>query len=301
MTKHFLDLRDYNKDELVGLVKRAIELKKGKKPKIKAGKVLAMIFTKPSTRTNVSFHMAMKKLKGDALYLGSEALQLSRGETMGDTAQTLSRYVDAVMIRTFSHRDVLDLAAAATVPVINGLTDILHPCQGLGDLMTITEKKGYEYENMKVAFIGDGNNVCNSIINAAGIFGFKLTVASPEGFEPKESIVAPMKEKNKDIIITNDPDEAAGGADTIYTDVWVSMGDEAEEDKRKEKFGRFQVNSHLLAKAKNDAIVMHCLPANRGEEITDEVMDGPNSAIFDQAENRLHSQEAVLEYLLKGT
>ncbi len=298
MIKHFLDLRDYNKEELVGLVKRAIELKKGKKPKIKPGKILAMIFTKPSTRTNVSFYMAMRKLKGDALYLGSEALQLSRGETMGDTARTLSRYVDAIMIRTFSHRDVLDLAASAEVPVINGLTDLLHPCQGFGDVMTITEQKGYDYENLKVAFIGDGNNVCNSIINAAGIFGFKLTVASPEGFEPQASIVKPMAEKNKDINITNDLAQAALDADVIYTDVWVSMGDEEEEDKRIEKFGRFQVNSKLLTKAKNNVIVMHCLPANRGEEITDEVMDGLNSAVFDQAENRLYSQEAVLEELL---
>ncbi|MDA3792039.1 MAG: ornithine carbamoyltransferase [Elusimicrobia bacterium] len=299
MTKHFLDLRDYNKESLVGLVRRAIELKNGKKPKIKPGKILAMIFTKPSTRTNVSFHVAMQKLKGDALYLGSNALQLSRGETMGDTAKTLSRYVDAVMIRTFSHRDVLDLAAASSVPVINGLTDLLHPCQGLGDVMTITEHKGYDYDNIKVAFIGDGNNVCNSIINAAGIFGFKLTVASPKGFEPKKSILNLMQEKNKDINVTNDPTVAVKDADVIYTDVWVSMGDEEEEEQRREKFGRFQVNSTLLEKAKKDAIVMHCLPANRGEEVTDEVMDGPNSAIFDQAENRLHSQEAVLEYLLK--
>ncbi len=298
--KDFITLTDYKAETLVKIIKRAIEFKKGSHPSCEAGgKVLAMIFTKPSTRTNVSFFVAMQRLGGQAMYLGSEALQLSRGETIGDTAKTLSRYVDAVIIRTFSHFDAVALSESASVPVINGLTDLLHPCQALGDVMTICEKKGFDFNKIKMVYIGDGNNVCNSLINAAGVLGFKLTVASPEGFEPSEDVFEKMEKINPDIRLEKDPHTAVSDADVIYTDVWVSMGDEDEEEIRKKTFSKYQVNKSLVSKAKKDFIVMHCLPANRGEEITDEIMDGKNSAIFDQAENRLHIQQALLEYLFK--
>ncbi len=298
--KDFITLTDYKAETLVKIIRRAIELKQGSTSCREAGgKVLAMIFTKPSTRTNVSFFVAMQRLGGQAMYLGSEALQLSRGETIGDTAKTLSRYVDAVMIRTFSHSDAVALAETASVPVINGLTDLLHPCQALGDVMTICEKKGFDFEKIKVAYIGDGNNVCNSLVNAAGVLGFGLTVSSPEGFEPSGDIIEKMQGINSGIVIEKDPRAAVQESDVIYTDVWVSMGDEEEEEVRKKTFSTYQVNSSLASKAKTDFIFMHCLPANRGEEVTDEIMDGNNSAVFDQAENRLHIQQALLEYLFK--
>lgn len=296
--KDFLDLRDYDKDTLLKLINRAIELKAGQEAAMKEGKALALIFTKASTRTNVSFQRAIQRLGGEAIYLGSESLQLSRGETIADTARTLSRYVDCIMIRTYSHQDVLDLAGSATIPVINGLTDLLHPCQALGDIMTITEEKGTEYDNIKVAFIGDGNNVCNSLINAAGIFGFELAVSGPTAYPPDQDILKQMQEGNKKIRLVQDPGEAVSGADVIYTDVWVSMGDDKDKTTDLDKFKMFQVNTELLKKAKPDVIVMHCLPAHRGEEITNEVMDGPNSVVFDQAENRMHVQEAILEFLM---
>lgn len=296
---NLIDLRNHGKDYLTGLLKRGIELKKGTSSVAGEDKNLAMIFTKPSTRTNVSFHIAMKNLGGDALYLGSETLQLSRGETIYDTAKTLSGYVDAIMIRTYSHQDVIDMGDAADVPVINGLTDLLHPCQAMGDVMSIAETKGFNFEDVKVAFIGDGNNVCNSLINAAGIFGFELSVASPENFEPGDEIVSPAQEKNSNIKIFNDPVKASKNADAVYTDVWVSMGDEQEQTQRLEKFSSYKVDQDLLEKADSDVIVMHCLPAHRGEEITDAVMDGEHSYVFQQAENRMHIQQAILEDLLK--
>jgi len=297
--KDFIALSDYDFETLEKLVNRAIELKAGAAPETELGRVLAMIFTKPSTRTNISFFMAMKRLGGDALYLGSEALQISRGETIRDTAKTISRYVDAIMIRTYSHDDVVNMGKAAEVPVINGLTDLLHPCQAMGDVMTFAEAKGTDYKNLKMTYIGDGNNVCNSLINAAGIFGFSFTAAVPQGYEPDPQILEKMQSRNKNIFVINDPEKAVEGADALYTDVWVSMGDEAEESQRKNIFGKYRVNSELLSRAKSDAIVMHCLPAHRGEEITDEVMDGPQAYIFEQAENRMHIQEAILEYLFK--
>lgn len=296
--KDFIALTDYDKETLLKLINRGIEFKKGSSAVTEPGKALALIFTKPSTRTNVSFQRAIQKLGGTAIYLGADTLQLSRGETIADTARTLSGYVDCIMIRTYSHRDVVDLARAASVPVINGLTDMLHPCQALGDLMSVTELKGTDYENIKLVFIGDGNNVCHSLINAAGIFGFKLTVAAPEGYDPDIKILKPMQEKNSNITVVRDPVEAVESADAVYTDVWVSMGDEAEEEARKKRFLKYQVNMDLLKKAKPDVMVMHCLPAHRGEEITDEVMDGKNSYVFQQAENRMHIQEAILEYVL---
>lgn len=298
MKKDFIDLAKYDKVTLSAIVERAIELKKGASPIKMAKKSLAMIFTKPSTRTNVSFQRAIQRLGGEAIYLGSDAMQLSRGESIGDTARTLSRYVDAIMIRTYAHSDVIELARSASVPVINGLTDLLHPCQALGDVMSLRESFSEDYENMKLAYIGDGNNVCNSLINAAGVFGFHFSAALPEGYEPDEQILKNMQQKNLNIQVLTDPAEAVRGADAIYTDVWVSMGDDREAEKRKEIFRAYQVNPELLNHAKPSTIVLHCLPAHRGEEITDEVIDGPQSYIFDQAENRMHIQQSILEYLL---
>lgn len=296
--RNFLDLRDYKPETLEEIVNRGIELKTGAQPRRGEDKALAMIFTKPSTRTNVSFRMAMHRLGGISMYLGKETLQLSRGETMGDTARTLARYVDTIMIRTYSHQDVLDLAEGSSVPVINGLTDLLHPCQAMGDVMTLVEEKGDDFENLKMAYLGDGNNVCHSLINAAGMFGFNLTVSAPEQFAPNDEILKPMQKRNSNIEVTTDPVAAVDGADAIYTDVWVSMGDEDEEELRRKNFEPYQVNNELLSHADNECMVMHCLPANRGEELTDDVMDGPQSRVFPQAENRMHSQQAILEYLL---
>ncbi|MFW6134077.1 MAG: ornithine carbamoyltransferase [Elusimicrobiota bacterium] len=296
-SKHFIALSDFNKDILQKLVERGIELKQGVPPIRGKDKVLAMIFKKPSTRTNVSFQVAMHKLGGKSIYLGTEMLQLYRGETIEDTTRTLSRYVDAIVIRTYSHQEVMDMAKISSVPIINGLTDLLHPCQAIGDVMTVTEHKGKDYENIKVGFIGDGNNVCNSLINAAGLFGFQLTVASPQGYEPNAKIAEDVSKKNPNIKITDDPFEAVGGSDVVYTDVWVSMGDDEKKKKRRKKFKKFQVNNDLLEKAKSDVMVMHCLPAHRGEEITSEVLDGEKSFVFEQAENRMHIQEAILEFL----
>ncbi|MFP4686495.1 MAG: ornithine carbamoyltransferase [bacterium] len=294
----FVDLTDYQPQVLKEIINRSMELKSGAPPRRGKDKALAMIFTKPSTRTNVSFRMAMHRLGGTSMYLGQETLQLSRGETMGDTAKTLSRYVDVIMIRTFSHQDVIDLAAGASAPVINGLTDLLHPCQAMGDVLTLTEEKGDNYENLKMAYLGDGNNVCHSLINAAGLFGFELTISAPEQFAPDDKVLKPMQKRNPGIVVEPDPVAAVENADALYTDVWVSMGDEEEEELRRSTFEPYQVNNELLSHAKDDAIVLHCLPANRGEELTDEVMDGPQSRVFDQAENRMHSQQAILEYLL---
>ncbi len=297
--KNFICLKDFKGEFLTGLVKRAIELKKGSSPRSSAcGKLLAMIFLKPSTRTNVSFFAAMHRLNGQALYLGSQNLQLSRGESMGDTAQTLSRYVDAIMIRTFSHDEIILLADNSSVPVINGLSNLYHPCQALGDVMTICERKGFNFGNIKVAYIGDGNNVCNSLINAAGILGMELNISSPPGYEPSDDILLPMQELNSRIKLEPDPAASVKKADVIYTDVWVSMGDEKEAEDRIKKFSGYQVNSSLASGAEDDFMVMHCLPANRGEEISSEIIDGPNSAVFDQAENRMHIQQALLEEIL---
>lgn len=298
--KDFLDLRDYDKETLERLIARAIELKGGATPRTAPGKSLALIFTKASTRTNVSFQRAIQKLGGHAIFLGADTLQLSRGESIQDTARTLSRYIDAIMIRTYAHQDAVDLAAAASVSVINGLTDLLHPCQVLGDLMTITEIKGDKYEGIQMAFIGDGNNVCNSLINAAGLFGFRLTIAAPEGYHPDSEILNRSQQENNNIKVVTEPSLAARASDILYTDVWTSMGDEKEELERKKRFLKFQVNTELLQKAKPDVMVLHCLPAHRGEEITDEVIDGKNSYVFDQAENRMHIQEAILEYLFEN-
>ncbi len=301
MKRDFFRLTDLTKDELSGLIKRAVDLKAGKDrnscPLI--GKNIGLFFEKPSTRTRVSFEAGIYQLGGNTISMNSSGMQLGRGETMADTARTLSRYLDGIVIRTFSHSVLEQFSANSDIPVINGLSDIHHPCQTLADLMTIFEKKD-KFKGLKVAFIGDGNNVCNSLIEAALMMEFDLTIACPEGFEPNAEVLAESRSSSKsEIIVLRDPAEAAGMADVLYTDVWVSMGQEKEADKKKNKFQGYQINSRLLSCSKKDVTVLHCLPAHRGEEITDEVIDGPHSAVFDQAENRLHTQKALLEILIK--
>ncbi len=299
MKRDFLRLWDFSESEILSLIKRAIELKNGadagKCPLI--GKSIGLIFEKPSTRTRVSFEVGIYQLGAQPVYMRPEEIQLGRGESISDTARVLSRYLDAVMIRTFGHERLVEFARASTIPVINGLSDLHHPCQALADVMTIYEKKG-KLEGIKVAYIGDGNNVANSLVEAAGRLGFTLTLATPEGYEPDADVLDEARTGKGEIIILRDPKEAAGMSDVIYTDVWVSMGEEAEAEKKKSRFKKYQINSSLLSCAKPDVIIMHCLPAHRGEEITDEVIDGPNSVVFDQAENRLHAQKALMEMLI---
>ena len=288
---------DLNREEFISLIKRAIELKSGidrsKCPLI--GKSIGMIFEKPSTRTRVSFEVAIYQLGGHPVYLSPKELQLSRGETIKDTAQVLSRYLDCIVIRTFSHEIIEEFAKWSDVPVINALTDQHHPCQAMADMMTILEKKG-RLEGIKIAYVGDGNNVANSLIEASALVKAKINVATPEDYKPSEKSIEKSK-VHTEIKIYNNPYEAVLDADVIYTDVWLSMGEEQNIEK-KNKFKDFQVNNELLKKAKPDAIVMHCLPAHRGEEITDEVLDGPQSVVLDQAENRLHTEKAILEFLI---
>ncbi|MCX7725023.1 MAG: ornithine carbamoyltransferase [Thermodesulfovibrio sp.] len=298
MKRDYLRVFDLNKEEFFSLIKRALEFKSGKdylkSPLI--GKSIGMIFEKPSTSTRVSFEVAIYQLGAHPIYLSSKELQLSRGETIKDTAQVLSRYLNAVVIRTFSHSIIEEFAKWSTIPVINALTDSHHPCQAMADMMTIFEKKG-KVEGIKIVYIGDGNNVANSLIEASALMGAKITIATPHGYEPSKQSVELAKALT-DVTLLNDPFEAVIDADVLYTDVWISMGEENSSEKI-EKFKNFQINSDLLRKAKKDAIVMHCLPAHRGEEITDEVIDGPQSVVLDQAENRLHTSKAILEFLLK--
>ncbi len=301
MKRDVLKISDLTKSEIEALLNRAVALKAGKDanacPLI--GKNIGLFFEKPSTRTRLSFEAGIYQLGGNAICMNPDELQLGRGETIADTGRTISRYLNAFMMRTFSHATLETLAANSTIPVINGLSDIHHPCQALADVMTLLEKKG-NLEGLKLAFIGDGNNVCNSLIEAAAILGFHLTIACPEGFEPHNEILENARSLAKsEIIVLRDPREAAGMADAVYTDVWISMGQENEAAHKKKKFKEYQINAKLLSCAKKDAVVLHCLPAHRGEEITDEVMDGPQSVVFDQAENRLHTQKALLEMLVK--
>jgi ornithine carbamoyltransferase len=303
MPKDFLSLYDWTKAEIDSLLSRTaqlkMELKRGIPHFTLTGKTLGMIFEKPSTRTRVSFEVGMAQLGGQGIFLSSAELQLARGETVADTARVLSRYVDGVMIRTFSQKMVEELAANATIPIINGLTDLLHPCQVLSDVFTILEKRG-RYADLSIVYVGDGNNVANSWINAACRLGLSLTLACPKGYQPNEGILArALQQVGTKIRKTMDPLEAVKGADVIYTDVWTSMGQEKEVGERRETFKPYQVNQKLVEKANEDVLVMHCLPAHRGEEITDEVIDGPHSIVWDQAENRLHVQKAILERLLK--
>lgn len=301
---HFLAISDFGRDELQSLLDLARELKakqrqEGNQPLLK-DKVLAMVFQKPSLRTRVSFDMAMRQLGGDALYLSPQEIGLGVRESIADVSRVLSGYVDAVMARVFDHRHVLDLAAHSRVPVINGLSDYNHPCQAMADVLTILEQFG-SLEGLNVTYIGDGNNVAVSLLFACAILGMNFTIATPEGYELSAEVVAQAERlatQGAAIRQLRDPAEAVRGAQVVYTDTWVSMGQEEEAKRREAIFPPYQVNRQLIAEAEESMIVLHCLPAHRGHEITDEVMDGPHSAVFQQAENRMHAQKAILVRLL---
>ncbi|MGD9524227.1 MAG: ornithine carbamoyltransferase [Gemmatimonadales bacterium] len=295
--RDFLRIPDLSSEELLDLLEDAREMKAGiNTDRPLTGKTLAMIFAKSSTRTRVSFEVGARQLGGDALFLSSRDIQLGRGEPIRDMARVLSRMVHGIMIRTFAQADVEELARYATVPVINGLTDLRHPCQILADLLTMQEAFG-TLEGKVVAWIGDGNNMANSWIEAAGLLGFELRLACPEGYEPDHGIFETNAARTR-IVITPDPDEAAAGAHVVTTDVWASMGQESEQELRKVAFSGYVVDDDLMARAAPDAIVLHCLPAHRGEEITESVLEGPQSRVFDEAENRLHAQKALLAFLM---
>ncbi len=298
--RHFLDLADLPASELRGILELAGTLKKrgngGGKPL--AGRSLACIFDKPSTRTRVSFNVAMYELGGNVIVLTDKEMQLGRGETIADTARVLSRYVDCIMIRTLSHDDLLELAEHATVPVINGLTKLSHPCQVMADVMTFEEHKG-AIKGKKVAWTGDANNVLASWVHAASRFDFALDVATPKQLGPSTALLKWAKDSKAEIRFTRDPEEAVSGADCVVTDTWTSMGDK-DGKKRHNMLKPYQVNRSLMKHAKSDAIFMHCLPAHRGEEVTGDVIDGPQSVVFDEAENRLHAQKGILAWCLKA-
>jgi ornithine carbamoyltransferase len=300
MKRDFLTVMDLLPEEIVLLLKRAVELKSGKDihkcPLI--GKSIGLLFEKSSTRTRVSLEAGIYQLGAQAIYMSSKDTQIGRGETIHDTAKVLSRYLDAVVIRTYSHDTLKEFTSYSSIPVINGLSDLHHPCQILADLMTILEKKR-RLKDIKLTYIGDGNNVANSLIEAASLMGLNLVVACPKGYEPDHDILKKAKAlSNISITIMTNPKEAVENADVLYTDVWVSMGQEKEAVKKKQRLKEYQLNNKLLSYAKKDVVVLHCMPAHRGEEITDEVIDGPHSVVFDQAENRLHTQKALLEFLL---
>ena len=303
MKRDFTKLLDISRDEGAYLLERTSFLKKlrisGKEHKPLKNKNLAMIFEKASTRTRVSFEVGMRDLGGNPIYLSASETQIGRGEPIKDTARVLSRYTDAIMIRTYSQNNVDELARWASVPVINGLSDLYHPCQILADLFTIQEKKG-TIENVRIAYVGDGNNVANSWIEAAFLFGLKLSVATPKGYKPDQALLKKVK-KTDSFFITDDPAEAVKDADVINTDVWASMGQESEKEERKKAFDGYRVDKKLLKYAKKNAIVLHCLPAYRNEEIAEEVFEKFSEVIFTQAENRLHAQKALLEWLIKDS
>ncbi len=291
------------KDDVSYIIDLACQIKSGEKEeKPLEGKTLAMIFQKSSTRTRVSFDVGMYQLGGRAIFLSSNDLQMGRGEPISDTAKVLSRFVDGIMIRAIEHDDVIELAKHSDVPVISGLTNLEHPCQALADVLTIKEHFG-SFENRKICFVGDGNNVCNSLLLIAPLLGMDMSVACPEGYEPNEDIIKIAleyaEENNTKITISSDINVALDNVDVVYTDVWISMGDEAEAAKRKIDLKPYQVNEELMALANDDAIFMHCLPAVRGHEVAADVIDGPQSVVYDEAENRLHAQKAILYYYLK--
>ena len=301
MKKDFLCLSDWSGEDLEKIFALAKDLKTkqqaGQQHHLLAGKTLGMLFEKSSTRTRVSFEVGMYQLGGHALFLASANTQMGRGEPIKDTARVMARYVDGVMIRTYSQDAVEEFAAYSDVPVINGLTDLFHPCQIMADLMTVIEHKG-NYRDLVYCWIGDGNNMANSWINAASVFGFELRVATPAGYEPDAMVKERAAEAGANIIYTNDPVQAARGADVLNTDVWASMGQEAEQQEREKAFVGYQINMDMVTLANPDCVVMHCLPAHRDEEITDEVMESRHSIIYDQAENRLHVQKAILATLV---
>ncbi len=300
--RNLLSIFDLTREEVDKLLEHTSELKEKLKQGVPyqplKGKTLAMIFSKSSTRTRVSFEVGMLQLGGQAIFLSSGDIQLGRGETLADTARTLSRYVDGILIRTYSQRDVEELARYAEVPVLNGLTDLLHPCQILSDIYTIVERRG-SYQGLKIAYIGDGNNIANTWVQAAALLGFDLRIACPPNYDPDSNILnEARKNTSSQIKILHDPREAVKDVEVLSTDVWTSMGQEVEREQRIRDFQGFQVNRELLSSAPQNVMVMHCLPAHRGEEITDEVLDGKHSIVFEQAENRLHLQKAILEKFL---
>lgn len=294
-TRHFLDIADIPTPELDSMIAHSLAIKANRSPyEPLKGKMLAMIFDKPSTRTRVSFDVGMRQLGGETILLTGTEMQLGREETIADTARVLSRYVDAIMIRTTEHGRLLEMAQAATVPVINGLTDDTHPCQIMADILTFTERKG-PIRDSTIAWTGDGNNVLHSWIEASAKFGFRLNIATPPGSEPDAAFVEKARLGGARISIGNDPAAAVDGADCVVTDTWVSMNKEYRA-RGHNVFHPYQVNEQLMGRAKPDAIFMHCLPAHRGQEVTDEVIDGPQSVVFDEAENRLHAQKAIIAW-----
>ncbi|MFA5614934.1 MAG: ornithine carbamoyltransferase [Methanoculleus sp.] len=303
MKKDFLSITDIDEHELENIVADAIRLKRlksaGTAHELLRGKSLAMIFEKASTRTRVSFEVGMTDLGGHALFLNPQDMQLGRGEEVRDTARALARYVDAVMIRAYRHTSVEELARHSTVPVINGLSDAQHPCQVLADIMTLTERFG-DLRDLKLTWVGDGNNVCNSWILSSPLTGMEIVVASPPDYRPDEALIDQARAAGGRVRIVTDPEEAVRDADVLYTDIWVSMGDEEERAERLKALRRYTIDAHLLAQAPSDALVMHCLPAHRGEEIADDVIEGPQSIVWDQAENRLHAQKALLVRMIAG-
>jgi ornithine carbamoyltransferase len=299
-TRDFLAIPDFSTEELYSLFDLAERMRSGAyTDRPLTGKTLAMIFMKSSTRTRVSFEVGTWQLGGHALFLSPRDVQLGRGEPIADTARVLARYVDGIMIRTFAHQDIEELAKYAEVPVINGLTDLLHPCQILADLLTVRQHLGPEIRGRKYAWIGDGNNMANSWINAAYRFGFDLDIACPEGFEPADHLLA-RAQSHARVRIVRDPMEAAEGAHVVNTDVWASMGQEQEQKERERAFAGFTVDERLMSRAAPDAIFLHCLPAHRGEEVSAAVIDGPQSRVWDEAENRLHIQKAIMAVLMGG-
>jgi ornithine carbamoyltransferase len=298
--RHFLAVPDFTRSELLSLFDLAARMKRpGYTGKPLAGKTLGMIFAKSSTRTRVSFEVGAYQLGGHALFLSSRDIQLGRGEPIRDTARVLSRYLDGIMIRTFDHADVEELARFATIPVINGLTDLLHPCQLLADLLTVRESIG-GWEGKVVAWIGDGNNMANSWLNAAGTLGFELRLACPEGYAPNQEILERNRKLTK-VTLSTDPREAVRGAHVVNTDVWASMGQEQEQEERALAFRNYMVDEALMDSADPGAIFLHCLPAHRGEEVSEGVIEGPRSRVWSQAENRLHAQKALMATLMSGT
>ncbi|RFT16950.1 MAG: Ornithine carbamoyltransferase [Candidatus Saccharicenans subterraneus] len=303
MKKDFITIHDLSTYEFQEMMDLTEKMKKnpGKYRKVLKDKILAMIFQKPSLRTRMTFEVGMLQLGGEAVYLAPSDIQMGSREGVRDIGKNLERWVDGIMIRTFGHHIILELAESTRLPVINALTDLLHPCQAMADFFTLREKKGH-LAGLKLAYVGDGNNVCHSLMLAAAKAGTRMAVATPPGYEPKPEIVAWAKEDGRDtgfeLTITNDPVEAVREADAIYTDVWASMGQEAEKEARKKIFMPYQVNRELFSKARPDTYFMHCLPAHRGEEVTDEVIDSPNSIVYDQAENRLHVQKVIMMLLM---
>ena len=303
MEKDFLSIHDLSLYEFSQALDFTADMKKRRQRYRKAleGKILAMIFQKPSLRTRMTFEAGMLQLGGEAIYLAPSDIQMGSREGAYDIGKNLERWVDGIMIRTFGHQIAVDLAQSTRIPVINALTDLSHPCQGMADFFTLREHKG-TLGNLKLAYVGDGNNVCHSLLLAAARGGTKMAVATPAGYEPNPRVVQMAREDGKEtgfeVTLTTSAEEAASGADAVYTDVWASMGQEAEKEKRARIFAPFQVNARLMSHAKKDAVFMHCLPAHRGEEVTDEVIDSPNSVVYDQAENRLHVQKVILHLLM---